>query len=89
MNRYWHKSLADHVVRAELQVACTRTAQSDAELLGWIAEYDARQLYLVDAYSSMVRYCVEALGMSEDAALKRIRVARIARRFPPRSPVSA
>ena len=89
MDRDWHKSPADHVVRAELQAAGTRNARSDAELLGRIAEYDARQLSLVDTCSSMVRYRVEALGTSEGTALKRIRVARIARRFPPRSPVSA
>jgi len=40
------------------------------------------QLYLPAAYPSMFAYCVGELHFSEDAAFKRIKAARAARRFP-------
>jgi hypothetical protein len=51
-------------------------------MLAHISEVDARRLYLPAAYPSMYEYCVGALHMSEDMALKRIQAARVARRFP-------
>lgn len=51
-------------------------------LLQHLGEVDARRLYLPAAYSSMFAYCVGELRWSEDVAYKRIRVARLARRFP-------
>ncbi|HUS63226.1 MAG TPA: HNH endonuclease, partial [Kofleriaceae bacterium] len=41
-----------------------------------------RRLFLPAACSSMSEYCVRVLGFSEQAAYKRIRVARVGRRFP-------
>jgi hypothetical protein len=56
--------------------------QVDAELLMTLAEVDTRRLYLEEATDSMFRYCVERLGLSEGAAAKRLRVARLSLRFP-------
>ncbi len=53
-----------------------------ATLLAHIGEVDRRRLYLREACSSMHRYCVERLGLSDGAAYKRIHAARAARRFP-------
>ena len=53
-----------------------------ADLLADLAEVDARKLYVPAAYGSMFDFCVQAKHMSEDVALKRIRVARTAREFP-------
>jgi hypothetical protein len=53
-----------------------------AALLAHLAEVDARKLYLPAGFPSMYIYCVEELRLSEDSALKRIRAARAARRFP-------
>ena len=47
-----------------------------------VGEIDARQSYRDDGYSSMFAFCEHALELSEQAALKRIRVARVARQFP-------
>jgi hypothetical protein len=43
---------------------------------------DHRRLYLGQACSSLYTYCIERLGYSEDAALRRVRVARLAERVP-------
>ena len=51
-------------------------------MLANIAEVDARKLYLPAAYPSMHSYCVHVLGLSEDAAFRRITAARAARDFP-------
>src|SRR5262245_59130830 len=74
--------LSDTTVRNRLTalVAADRTAT--AEILTHLAEYDARRLYAEDGYSSTFVYCVRRLRFSEDMAFKRIRAARVARRFP-------
>src|SRR5215813_1854252 len=51
-------------------------------LLSYIAEIDARGLYVVAGYSSMFAYCMKELGLSEDAANNRIHAARAARKHP-------
>jgi 5-methylcytosine-specific restriction endonuclease McrA len=66
----------------ELTAAIARENVSTAVVLDHIAEYDERKLYLPAGYPSMFAYCVEVLHLSEEAAYKRIRVARAARRFP-------
>src|SRR5688572_17976952 len=53
-----------------------------AAVLAHLAEVEARELYLPAACSSMFAYCTRLLGMSEDQAFKRIRAARVVRRFP-------
>ena len=60
-----------------------------ADLLADLAEVDARKLYVPAAYGSMFDFCVHAKHMSEDVALKRIRVARMAREFPASFPALA
>ena len=60
-----------------------------ADLLADLAEIDARKLYVPAAYGSMFDFCVHAKHMSEDVALKRIRVARTAREFPAVFPMLA
>ncbi len=55
--------------------------QLTAEIVAHIAEVDARKLYLDAACSSMHRYCVEILHLSDYAAFKRIAVARAARTY--------
>jgi 5-methylcytosine-specific restriction endonuclease McrA len=47
-----------------------------------MAEVDARRLYAPAGYTSMHAYCVEKLGLSDDATWKRLQVAKRARQFP-------
>lgn len=73
--------LADHELLRELESLCSQDRETTAGLLAHIGEADARKLFAPAGYSSMFRYCVHHLHMSEHTAFKRIRVARAARRF--------
>jgi hypothetical protein len=43
---------------------------------------DARRLFVPVGHASMFQYCVHELHMSEETAFRRIRAARLARKFP-------
>jgi hypothetical protein len=70
----------------ELLSATSRVASDErrttAELLGLLAELDARRLYLGEGCSSLFAYCTRVLHFSEHAAYHRIETARAARHFP-------
>jgi hypothetical protein len=51
-------------------------------LLLYLGEVEERRLHLKDGYPSMHKFCVRKLGMSEGEAARRIRAARLARRYP-------
>ncbi|HKO50870.1 MAG TPA: hypothetical protein VJV79_24335 [Polyangiaceae bacterium] len=53
-----------------------------AQLLAHLVELDERLLHLELGFSSLFAYCVEALGMSEGTAGRRVAAARVCRRFP-------
>ena len=82
MSTYSLSHLSDATLERDLATLVTRDCATTATLLAHLAEFDARKLYLPAAYPSMYAYCVGKLHMSEDAAYKRIRAARAARRFP-------
>ena len=81
MPSYSRSHLADHVLLRALTTAVTQDRATTAEMLALIAEVEHRRLYAGEGFSSMYRYCVEKLLMSEDVACKRILTARAARRF--------
>jgi hypothetical protein len=82
MHEYALSHLADEVLLRDLANLVAQDRATTAILLAHIAEVDARKLYVPAGYPSMHAYCVEELHLSEDAAYKRIRVARAARQFP-------
>jgi 5-methylcytosine-specific restriction endonuclease McrA len=82
MARYSLTHLSNEVLRRELSTAAANEHGATAELIAHIAEFDARKLFLPAAYGSMLTYCMGELGLSEDAAAKRIQVARASRDFP-------
>ncbi|HET7538308.1 MAG TPA: DUF222 domain-containing protein [Polyangiaceae bacterium] len=53
-----------------------------AQMLAHLVELEERLLHLELGFSSLFSYCVEALGMSEGAAGRRVTAARVCRRFP-------
>src|SRR5215831_13044316 len=55
---------------------------SSAEVVEHLVEIDRRRLYVEEACGSLTAYCIERLGYSEDEACTRVRVARLACRFP-------
>jgi len=82
ISKYSLGHLPAEVLLRELPRLVARDRAALADILAHIAEVDSRKLYVPAAYSSMVAYCMGEMGMSEDSALKRIRVARAAREFP-------
>ena len=59
-----------------------RSNQLLAALLAHLAEVDARGIHRLRACSSLYTYCVFELRLSEDAAFRRVRAAKLARQFP-------
>jgi 5-methylcytosine-specific restriction endonuclease McrA len=82
MPRQSLKQLSNDALRQALKNKVANENATLAEVIAHIAEFDARKLFLVDAYPSMLRYCIGELGMSEDEAKKKIQVARAAQEFP-------
>ena len=82
MKNYSLEHLSNLVLLRETKEIVERDRLTTAELISHLAEVDARKLYLEAAFPSMHAWCVRKLGMSEDAASKRIQAARAARAFP-------
>jgi len=82
MPAYTLTHVSDAALLADLVALVAADRQTTAALLAHLAEVDARELFLPAACSSMHAYCLRVLRLSEDAAFKRIRAARAARRFP-------
>jgi 5-methylcytosine-specific restriction endonuclease McrA len=74
--------LTDAVLLADLAEMVERDCATTAEVLAYLAEADARRLFLGVGYASLYVYCIDKLQMSEDVAYKRIQAARVCRRFP-------
>src|SRR5688572_4079985 len=71
---------ADLLTRMPALVLAERAAAAD--VLEHLAEIDGRRLYLEQACGSLNSCCIERLRYSEDAAFKRVRVARVAHSVP-------
>ena len=82
MNTYSFTHDSARVLLHDLKVGVGRESAEMAGVLARIAEVDARRLYVPEGYPSMYAYCVGELGYTEQAALKRIKAGRVARRFP-------
>jgi len=74
--------LSNGAVEQGLQDSVRSGNTPEAWVLAYVAEYDARKLWVAKGYSSMFRYCLGVLNFSEDAACRRIQAARVGRRFP-------
>jgi 5-methylcytosine-specific restriction endonuclease McrA len=82
MNRYSLTLVSDSALLRDLRSLLAKERATTAELLAHFAEVDDRRLYAAAGHPSMFAWCVAELHLSEEAAFKRIRVARVARRFP-------
>ena len=82
MTSYSRSQFSDVALIQQLKQSVSRDRTNTAVLLADLAEVDARKLYLPAGYPSMYAYCVDELRLCEQAALKRIRAARLAREFP-------
>src|SRR5688572_903101 len=75
-------TLSDHDLLMTVRELAADERQVTAQLIGSVAELDARRLYLGEGCSSLFTYCTQVLHLSEHAAYGRIEAARAARRFP-------
>ena len=82
MRAFTLRHVPDATLLADLAALVATDRHTTAALLAHLAEVEHRRLFLPAACSSMFVYATQVLGFSEDAALKRIRAARVARRFP-------
>ena len=53
-----------------------------AELIECLVEIEEDDVHIEEGYTSLYAFCRERYGMSEGAAYRRIRAARVARRYP-------
>ena len=82
MRAFTFDHVSDETLLADLAALVETDRRTTAALLAHLGEVDERKLYLPAACSSMHTYCVRVLNLAEEVAFKRIRAARIARRFP-------
>ena len=82
MARRSFAGVPDHVLLRDLASLIVRDRATTCELLQHLAEVRERRLHVAAGHSSLYRYCVAELRMSEDAAYKRIQAARAASDFP-------
>ncbi|MBT9557734.1 MAG: HNH endonuclease [Myxococcales bacterium] len=66
-----------------------RERQSLAGLLGFLAEFDARDLHEPAGFDALYKYLMHHFGWSASSAFKRIQAARACRRFPALLPAIA
>src|SRR5450432_385655 len=81
-NRYQLVNVANTELVAGLAQLVRSGNELTAEVLAHLAELEERMLHLELGFASLFAYCVQALGMSEGAAGRRVAAARICRRFP-------
>src|SRR6188768_3463401 len=74
--------LSDDALDARLKVLALGERGSTVEVVGHLAELDARRAYLGEGPGSVCAYCRDVLGYSEDAAWSRAATANVVRRFP-------
>jgi hypothetical protein len=74
--------LSDDALLASLGSLMKASRGVTARMIAHLGEVEERRLHLRAACSSMFVYCTERLHLSEDEACRRIKAARIARRFP-------
>src|SRR6478609_3888839 len=74
--------LGNSELLAGLSALVRQSNELTAQVLAHLVELEERMLYLELGFASLFSYCVEALGMSEGAAGRRVAAARVCRRFP-------
>src|SRR6478736_4548822 len=73
--------LGNSELLAGLSTLVRQSNELTAQVLAHLVELEERMLHLELGFSSLFSYCVEALGMSEGTAGRRVAAARVCRRF--------
>src|SRR6266849_5231293 len=74
--------LSDADLLRRAVVLAGREREATVELVGHLAELDARRLHLAEGYGSLFAYCMGVLRLAEHAAYNRIEAARLSLHFP-------
>ena len=82
MHRFSRMHLSPEVAISRLDVIDLEEKSRLAEGIALIAVIDHRRDFLSAGYASMFSYCTGRLRMSEDKAVRRIEVARVALKLP-------
>ncbi len=80
--RYDLAALSDDALLAGTRRLVAAANCTLAALLAHLAEVEARGIHRARACSSLYTYCIYELRLSEDAAFRRAKAARLCRRFP-------
>jgi hypothetical protein len=75
-------SLSDAELFANVQRLTARSNATLAALLAHLGEVEARGIHRTRACASLYTYCIYELRMSEDAAYRRAKAARLVREYP-------
>ena len=75
-------SISDSDLLARLPCLVRAELTATADVIEYLMEVDRRRLYLDQACSSLYAFLTERLGYTEDEAVTRVRVTRLALRFP-------
>src|SRR6187431_3090312 len=81
-NRYRLVELGNTELLAGLSELVQQSNVLTARVVAHLVELEKRLLHLELGFSSLFAYCVEALGMSEGSAGRRVTAVRVCRRFP-------
>ena len=73
--------LSDSELQVGLRELLVVGARTEARIVAHLAEVDARKLHLTLGASSLLDYCLNRLGLSNNEAFHRITAARLARKF--------
>jgi hypothetical protein len=75
-------SIPDDELLASVQRLTARSNVALADLLAYLGEVEARGIHRTRACASLYTYCIYELRMSEDAAFRRSKAARLVREYP-------
>jgi len=81
-NHYRLAELGNSELVAGLSELIRQDNALSARVLAHLVELELRILHLEFGFSSLFAYCVEALGMSEGSAGRRVAATRVCRQFP-------
>src|SRR5450755_3367713 len=81
-NRFRLLGVRNTELLAGLSQLVRRGNELTGDLLAHLAELEERRLHLQLGFPSLFAYCVEAVGLSEGSAGRRVAAARVCRRFP-------
>ena len=76
-NQYRLVELGNSELLAGLSELVRQSDALAAQVLAHLVELEVRMLHLELGFSSLFAYCVEALGMSEGSAGRRVTAARV------------